>query len=101
MNSRLDLHEKLCEILGSKNVYFQPPESLKLSYDAIVYFRDEIRNRHAGNEVYHQDDRYEVTLISKKPDNLVTRKLSLLPKCRFDRTYISDNLYHDTFTLYL
>ena len=101
MNDRLALHEKLCEMLGTRNVYFQPPESVKLSYDAIVYFRDGIQNRHAENGVYNQNDRYEITLISKKPDNPTTRKLSLLPKCRFDRSYVSDNLYHDTFTLYM
>ena len=37
MRSRLDLHEALCEALGSKNVYFSPRSNVKMSYPAIVY----------------------------------------------------------------
>ena len=39
MKTRYELHEFLCEILGSRNVYFQPPESVKMKYPAIVYER--------------------------------------------------------------
>ena len=39
MASRLNLQDKLEEVLGSKQVYFQPPESLKLKYPCIVYSR--------------------------------------------------------------
>ena len=45
MDSRPNLQAKLEEILGNKNVYFQPPESLKLNFPAIVYKRSNIRNR--------------------------------------------------------
>ena len=41
MKTRYELHEFLCEILGSRNVYFQPPESVKMKYPAIVYERTE------------------------------------------------------------
>lgn len=37
MASRLDLQTFLEELLESKNVYFQPPESVKMKYPAIVY----------------------------------------------------------------
>ena len=29
MAERLKLHQELCELIGSKNVYFDPPESIK------------------------------------------------------------------------
>ena len=45
MKTRLELDEELVKILGSKNVYFQPPESLKLNYPAIVYSLSNISNR--------------------------------------------------------
>ena len=32
MDRRLKLHEELCDILGSRNVYFQPPETVKMKY---------------------------------------------------------------------
>ena len=100
MASRLDLHEILCSILGSRNVYFQPPESIKLEYDCIIYSRKNINNVFADNSVYRQHDLYEVIIIYEDPDSDIPRKLSLLPMCSFDRHYTSDNLNHDVFTLY-
>ena len=100
MASRLKLHEILCENLGSRNVYFQPPASVKMNYDAIVYSRKKIENTFADDSVYKQDHAYEVIVIYKDPDSEVPGKISRLPKCRFDRHYIADNLNHDVFTLY-
>ena len=37
MDRRLQLHEELCSVLGSRNVYFQPPETIKLTYPCIIY----------------------------------------------------------------
>ena len=54
MDSRPNLQTKLEQILGSRNVYFQPPESIKLNYPAIVYKRSNIQNTFADNEVYKQ-----------------------------------------------
>lgn len=42
MASRLNLQTFLEEILESRNVYFQPPESVKMKYPAIVYALDDI-----------------------------------------------------------
>ena len=100
MPNRLDLHERLCEVLGSRNVYFQPPESVKLVYPAIVYELSNINNRYANDGVYIQADSYTVTYISKSPDDEIIRALSKLPTCRFDRGFVSNNLYHKVFTLY-
>ena len=100
MPNRLDLHELLCEVLGSRNVYFQPPESVKLVYPAIVYELSNINNRYANDEVYMQADSYTITFISKSPDSEIVRMLSKLPTCRFDRGFVSNNLYHKVFTLY-
>ena len=100
MDSRPNLQAKLEEILGNKNVYFQPPESLKLNFPAIVYKRSNIRNNFAGDSVYAQSYFYEITVIDKRPDSKISRTLSLLPKIKFDRSFTSDNLYHDVFTIY-
>ncbi len=99
MSNRLDLHEMLCEILGSRNVYVQPPESVKLVYPAIVYKLSNIRNGFADNKVYIQGDSYAITVITSDPDSELVRKFSKLPQCRYDRDFISDNLYHTVFTL--
>ena len=100
MNSRLELQTMLEELLGSRNVYFQPPESIKMKYPAIVYSRSDIENRAADNSVYTQSHFYQLIVIDEDPDSEIVEKVSKLPKCRFDRHYTADNLNHDTFTIY-
>lgn len=100
MADRADLHTLFEDILGSKNVYFDPPESVKMSYDAIRYKRRKIENTFANNKVYKQDDSYEVTVIYRNADNDLPRKISQLPKCTHDRHYKSNNLHHDVYVLY-
>ena len=101
MSSRLDLHEELVELLGSRNVYFQPPESIKLNYPCIVYFISDISKRNADNRLYSSAIEYEVIVIDPDPDSEIPMKiLTHFPMCRFDRSYISDNLNHSALTLY-
>lgn len=100
MASRLQLQTELEELLGSRNVYFQPPASVRMQYPAIVYSRSNIENRHADNNVYMQSYFYEITVIDEDPDSEIVEKVSKLPTCRFDRHHKADNLNHDVFTLY-
>ena len=101
MASRIDLQTKLESILGSRNVYFQPPESVKMNYPAIVYSRDSIDTLYANDTRYKTTRRYQLILIGKSPDNgTVDDLLSELPMCSYDRFYTADNLNHDVFTLY-
>lgn len=101
MNTRLELHEVLCDILGSRNVYFQPPESIKMKYPAIVYSRSNIDNDHANNEVYIQSMAYLIIVIDSDPDSEIVKKISKLSKCVYNRHYKTDNLNHDVFTIIL
>lgn len=100
MGSRLELQSELEKILGSRNVYFQPPASVKIKYPAIIYSRNSIDNNFANNTVYKQDVSYMLTVIYTDPDSEIPKNISKMKKCRFDRHYTSDNLNHDVFTLY-
>lgn len=101
MGTRVDLQSKLVEILGSSNVYFQPPESIKIKYPAIVYSLDSIQGRFANNQTYKQKRRYKITYITKNPDSeLIDIFPRSLPSVDFDRAYTADNLYHYVYTLY-
>ena len=100
MNKRLELHELLCEVLGSRNVYFQPPESVKMRYPAIVYSRNRIENTSADNTVYKQDVSYKITVIDSDPDSENVERVSAIPGIMYDRPYVSNNLNHDVFTLF-
>lgn len=100
MASRLELHEKLVSILGSRYVYFQPPESVKMKYPAIVYERSDIPNKFANDDVYLQTIKYKVTVVDRDPDSEVVERMSKFKTARFEKHYVVDGLNHDTFTIY-
>lgn len=100
MGSRLQLQTLLEAILGSRNVYFQPPESLILKYPAIVYNRDYELAQHADNSPYHKRKRYLVTHIDQNPDSDVPDKLTSLPMSTFVRHFTAAQLNHDIINLY-
>ena len=100
MANRLDFQTKLEAILGSRNVYFQPPNNLEMHYPAIVYGIDAIRNNFANNKVYKQDVAYSVTVIDEDPDSEIKAKISRMPKAEYDRHFSRDNLNHDVFRIY-
>lgn len=95
-----ELQSTFEELLGSRNVYYNPPESVRMRYDAIVFSRSRINNTFANNYVYGQSYQYEVTVITEDPDAEIVDKISKLPMCSFDRHFVSDNLHHNVFTLY-
>lgn len=99
MSRRLELHEILCGILGTRNVYYQPPESVKMKYPAIVYSREDIENVFADDRVYKQAHIYQVIVIDSDPDSEIVHKVSQMPKCIYDRHYTSNNLNHDVFSI--
>lgn len=98
--SRVELQSLLESVLGSRNVYFQPPASVKMKYPAIVYERYDIDKYPADNIAYLQFLRYTITVIDKNPDSEHVINVSKLSYCSFDRHYTVDNLHHDVFTIY-
>lgn len=100
MGSRLELQAKLEETLGSKNVYYQPPENLKLTYPAIIYGMSGMSRKHADDQEYMKKRRYEITVIDKRPFNSAIDKILKFPYSYYDRSYKADNLYHDAISLY-
>lgn len=101
MPSRLDLHAKFEAILGSENVYFQPPASVRMKYPAIVYKLNLIDAQHANDGIYLQHPGYEVTLIDRNPDSEFVGQIMRIPYCKFDRYYPADNLNHWVFTIHI
>lgn len=99
MGQRVELQAILENILGSRNVYYQPPETLKIQYPAIVYKRIDIKNDYANNRPYIQNRRYQLTVIDFDPDSEIVDKVSLLPECSYVNHFTSDNLNHDVFSI--
>lgn len=101
MGTRLELQTELETLLGSKQVYFQPPESIKMSYPAIVYEMAGHPTITADNLNYIINNRYIVKIIHKNPDSTlqtdILRKFNL---CSQSDVYKADNLYHYVYDLY-
>ena len=101
MGRRLDLHNRLVELVGDLGVvYFQPPTGISMSFPCIVYHRDYSAVEHANDNVYFYKQRYLVTVIDRNPDSELTAKVATLPMCTYNRYFAKENLNHDNFYLY-
>jgi hypothetical protein len=105
MGQRLQLHSLLETLIGPRsdgkdNVYFQPPETVKLSYPCIIYRRNDIDTNFADDTPYTINKEYQLVVIDADPDSLIPDKVGSLSKCSFDRHYTVNNLNHDSYNLY-
>lgn len=97
---RFELQSLLEGMLGSRNVYFQPPSNVQLKYPAIVYERDSSETVFADNIPLLRTKRWSITYISRDPDALVPDLIEALPLCSFNRYFVADNLHHNVYNLY-
>lgn len=101
MDRRLTLQEELEKVLGSRNVYFQPPETLKMKYPCIRYSKTRPMVSHADNIGYFNKSHYELIVMDTDPDtDIPDRLVESLPYCYIDRYYKSNNLTHCALDLY-
>lgn len=96
------IQNELETLLGSSNVYFQPPENIKLKYPAIVYSTGSPSITYANNKVYSYLTNFVMTYIRKTSgDDLPETIVRHFQNCTEDRTFVSDNLYHTVFKLFI
>lgn len=100
--NRLVLHEKLCSLLGSRNVYYQPPANIRMKYPCIVYSSHPVYKFRADNVRYLAWYQYKVQIIAHDPE------FPLFDTFPDNFTYCAesaprfaqDNLNHANYTLY-
>ena len=97
---RLSLHNILVSILGTSNVYFQPPATIKLKYPCIIYKLDDIEDVRANDKRYLNHKRYLITVVDRNPDSSIPDKILDLPYCAFENYFVIDNLNHYNCSLY-
>lgn len=101
LDKRLEFDAQLRQILGSNNVYFQPPETMKLQYPCIVYFKTMVPVRYANNSPYIYRQGYTVTYIDKNPDSEVPYIiLNTFRLDKIDSFYKSEGLNHTKLTIF-
>jgi len=101
MASRLKLQRELETMLGSEEVYFQPPESVRLHYPAIIYKKQAGSSFHADNYSYVFRTCYDVTIIDYDPDaDWVKKVLDRFKYVYVQPEFTSQNLNHFHFRIY-
>lgn len=87
--------------LGIANVYFEPPQEIKMAFPCAVFHRGTISSRNANNRIYKMDDSYELQYICREPDpEMVHVILESFQMIRHIRHFTADGLHHDQFKLY-
>ena len=97
---RLSLQTKLESILGSKQVYFQPPASMVLTYPCIIYKLDGIDVIRANDRNYLLQKRYLVTVVDRNPDTKLYEKVLGLSQSKLETAFTKDNLNQYVCSLY-
>lgn len=101
MGSRLKLQAELEELLGSANVYFQPPESVRIKYPAIIYHKRNGSLKKADNFPYFFMNSYKVVIIDWDPDKLwIEEMLHKFKYVSVESPYTADNLNHWPFIIH-
>lgn len=98
--TRLELHEELCSVLGTRNCYFSAPS--QLAYPCIVYSRENPSIRNADNIKYINMSAWTIQVIDYNPDSELPDQLSERFGSYFskEREYARDGLYHFIYRLY-
>lgn len=100
MDRRPQLHQLLKSLFnGTPHVYHNRPSQTKLQYPCIVYKMSGLPDEHADNLRYFEHREYQLTVIDGDPDSKLREKVAQLKWCRFDRSYVADDLNHFVFTL--
>ena len=106
MASRLELHERFIDVMGTKTekesrVYFKPPASKNMEYPCIRYSRSAPDTKRANNKIYNTTNCYEVIVIDPNPDSEIPNEiLNRFEMCSFVDEYTADNLNHTVLKLY-
>lgn len=98
--SRIDLQTVLENVLGSRNVYYQPPPNIDMNYPCIVYKDKKPDKTYANNQTYISFKSYELTYIDEDPESVTKEVISRLPMCEWINGFQVDDLNHDVYILY-
>lgn len=124
MATRLELHEKLCGVFvalgewlwdsfnfeeddvpsairreAGRHVYYQPPETFKMTYPCIIYDLSRDNLLHADDFAYARKKVYSVTIVDRDPDSEIPDSFSEMFNVGMERHYTADNLHHFIYTI--
>lgn len=108
LQQKTDYIQSSLKELGIPYVYFEPPENVRLQYPCAVFKRGTNSSRNADNRVYKLDNSYDLTYISRVPDDQMSNIIMVgdathkppFRKLRHIRHYVADGMHHDQYKLY-
>lgn len=103
VQKRRELHTSLTTILGSSNVYFQPPSNITMKYPCFVYNRSSPYTINADDQTYLLRGHYSLTYIDSNIERAMAMQTKLLKSFEHisvERSFTSENLNHDVYNLY-
>lgn len=98
---RIELHNKLLSSTTILNVYFQPPENIKIVYPCIIYERQLFKPRYADDTMYSNNVCYKVILVDSKPNNENLNNLLIIKNSKYVNHYYKNSLHYDVFSIYI
>ena len=81
-------------------LYFQPPDSIKMTYPCLMYEWDSADTEFADDNPYIVRKRYRLMVITRNPDDKLPEKILTLPSAIMVRHYTEKNLHYYVFNLY-
>lgn len=101
LSQKTDIIQSKLRSLGINNVYFEPPQTIKIAYPCAIFHRGTISSRSADNRTYKKDDSYDLQWICREPDSeMVHTILEEFRMIRHIRHFTADGLHHDQFKLF-
>ncbi len=97
------LRDKLYLVNNTKNVYYNPPTSIRMEFPCFRFELNNLDVKHADNFAYSRKPRWAVTYITRDVEDVekvAEQMLDIFQYCNFDTSFRSDNLEHAVFNLY-
>ena len=92
----IKIKEKICP-----NVYFTPPENIKINYPACIVTREDLSVHRANNNLYIISIGYKLVYVSKsEADDVFIKVLNNFNYSNFRTEYKVNGLYHKVFIVY-
>lgn len=96
------LRDKLLKFFTEDQLYFSPPEKVRLTYPCLIYNKTGYEIDNANNTSYKEHTIFNVTYITRNPDDDKPLEMKrALKNCKILSHETIDNLYHTYLRIYI
>ena len=99
ISTRIELQRYLESVLGSRNVYFEPPETLKMKYPCFVYNLSRMNPTKADNLPYRVTQEYDVQYITREPEVDIPMRFAYSKRFTGGQHFVADGMHHFNYSI--